>query len=367
MKPLASPPLGVSDKPSLAYLKGRVVRLAGGISARTAIARCARSTSSIRQRRPHAALLELSRRHLACREPGLAASNANTIKSSSSHRPNNGEPKCQISLIFTASFRTSLRWNAETGVLGISVFNPESGEREVQEIQLGNTATFAMDLATRERGYGLIKVGVYDMKLTPVGSPAPAWPGDEEYKPALGCWLWNPAFGELRLETNAAIFRTADRQCLGPGPVCTGVHGGLAARRSGSSIASRVPVKSVNKTFFGPVIEIVGWTERDKVPGWRERAPTVPPPAAPPLLAASSAPASGDACGQEACQGQDQGQTRPRRSRTRRSDRRHPGRRSHPVDMTMSAAGIAHHLGGNAPGPQLALRLPSRMWLLPVL
>ena len=30
MKPLASPPIGVSDKPSLAYLKGRVVRLAGG-------------------------------------------------------------------------------------------------------------------------------------------------------------------------------------------------------------------------------------------------------------------------------------------------------------------------------------------------
>ena len=119
-------------------------------------------------------------------------------------------------------FPDSLRWNAETGVLGIAGFNPETGEREVQEILLGNTATFVLDLATRERGYGLIKVGLYDMRLTPVGSPPPPWPGDEEYKPALGCWLWNPTFGELRLETNAAIFRQAianvwDRARFDPG------------------------------------------------------------------------------------------------------------------------------------------------------
>jgi hypothetical protein len=37
---------GVSDKPSLAYLKDHVVRLAGGIACRTAITRCARSTPS---------------------------------------------------------------------------------------------------------------------------------------------------------------------------------------------------------------------------------------------------------------------------------------------------------------------------------
>jgi hypothetical protein len=58
--------------------------------------------------------------------------------------------------------------------------------------------------------------------------------------------------------------------------------------------ADRVPVqvKAVNKTFSGPVIKVIGWVERDKVPGWRERAPTVSPPAAPPLLPASSAPAA---------------------------------------------------------------------------
>jgi hypothetical protein len=89
-------------------------------------------------------------------------------------------------------YPTSLRWNAESGFLAVSAFNGETGERELRQIELGQAATFVLDLATRERGYGLIKSGVYDMKLSPVGSPPPPWPENEEYKPALGCWLWNP-------------------------------------------------------------------------------------------------------------------------------------------------------------------------------
>jgi hypothetical protein len=187
-------------------------------------------------------------------------------------------------------FPTSLRWNAESGFLAISVFNPESGERELQEIELGKPATFAMDLATRERGYGLIKTGVYDMKLTPVGSPPPAWPGDEEYKPAVGCWCWSPTFGELRLETNAAIFRQAVTNVWDKAQFEPQAAEGL---QPVVSFVNRVPVpvKAVNKTFSGPVIKVIGWVERSKVPGWRERAPTVSPPAALPLLAGSSAPA----------------------------------------------------------------------------
>ena len=188
-------------------------------------------------------------------------------------------------------YPTSLRWNAETGFLAISVFNSESGERELQEIELGRPATFALDLATRERGYGLIKSGAYNMQLSPVGSPLPAWPGDEEYKPAIGCWLWNPTFGELRLETNAKIFREAVAavwdECRSKAEAAEGLQPVIR-------FVDRVPVpvKAVNKTFSGPVIKTVGWVERDKVPGWRERAPTVSPPAAPPLLPASSAPAA---------------------------------------------------------------------------
>jgi hypothetical protein len=188
-------------------------------------------------------------------------------------------------------FPTSLRWNAELGVLGISVFNPETGERELQEIELGKPATFVMDLATRERGYGKIKTGVYEMALSPVGSPPPPWPDDDEFKPAIGVWLWCPAHGELRLETNATIFRQAvtniwdtarfePQAAEGQQPIVSFVN------------RIPVPVKAVNKVFSGPVIKILSWVERNKVPGWANRPPTVAPPAAMPMLAAAPAQAS---------------------------------------------------------------------------
>ena len=187
-------------------------------------------------------------------------------------------------------YPTSLRWNAESGFLAVSAFNGETGERELQPIELGQAATFVLDLATRERGYGLIKSGTYDMKLSPVGSPPPPWTENEEYKPALGCWMWNPTFGEVRLETNAAIFRQAIAsvwdQCRVEPQAAEGLQPVVC-------FVDRVPVpvKAVNKTFFGPVIKVIGWVERSKVPGWATREPTVTPPAAPPLLPAPSAPA----------------------------------------------------------------------------
>jgi hypothetical protein len=188
-------------------------------------------------------------------------------------------------------FPNALRWNSETGALGYSAYNAETGERGLQEIPLGSaTATFAMDLLTREVGYGLIKSGTYEMLLSPVGSQMPTWPGDDsEYKPALGCWVWNPPFGELRLETNAAIFRQAVSSVWDQARFAQEAIDGL---QPVICFVDRVdvPIKSVGKTFQGPVIKIVAWTKRDNVPGWKERAATVPPPAAPPLLAAVSTP-----------------------------------------------------------------------------
>jgi hypothetical protein len=187
-------------------------------------------------------------------------------------------------------YPTSLRWNAESGFLAVSAFNGVTGERELQPIEFGQAATLVLDLATRERGYGLIKTGIYDMRLTPVGSPPPPWPEDEEYKPALGCWMWTPSLGDVRLETNAKIFREAvtsawDR-CRSKPEAAEGLQPVVR-------FVDRVPipVKSVHKTFFGPVIEVIGWVERDKVPGWAARTPTVLPPEAPPILSAPSAPA----------------------------------------------------------------------------
>ena len=160
-------------------------------------------------------------------------------------------------------YPTSLRWNAESGFLAISVFNAETGERELQPIELGQTATFVLDLATRERGYGLIKSGVYDMKLSPVGSPPPPWPENEEYKPALGCWMWNPTFGELRLETNATLFRDAIANVWDK---CRFEPQAAEKLQPVICFADRVSklVKQVAKTFYTPVIKIVGWIERDK-------------------------------------------------------------------------------------------------------
>jgi hypothetical protein len=188
-------------------------------------------------------------------------------------------------------YPTSLRWNAEDGYLGYSTYNSETGEREIKEIELGKPATFVIDMLTRQRGYGMIRAGSYDMRLTPVGSPAPAWPGDDEYKPAIGMWLWNPMFGEVRFETNASIarqsvitmwdeYRFESSAAQGLQPVV--VFADRAAVR----------IKAINKSFFAPVIRIAGWIARDQVPGWREREPTVSPPSAMPILpAAPVAPA----------------------------------------------------------------------------
>ena len=188
-------------------------------------------------------------------------------------------------------FAPSLRWNAEEGFLSVSVFNPETGEREPKKIDLGPAATFVMDMATRERGYGAIRVGFYDMKLTPVSSPPPPWPGDEEYKPALGCWVWNPEYGELRLETNAAMFREAVTSIWDAAksePQAAAAEQQPVVRFTGRVL---VPIKALKKSFYRPVIEIVGSVERNKVPGWAARTPTVLPPTAPPILPAPSAPA----------------------------------------------------------------------------
>jgi hypothetical protein len=188
-------------------------------------------------------------------------------------------------------YPTSLRWNAESGFLAVSAFNGETGQRELQPIELGQAATFVLDLATRERGYGLIKSGVYDMKLSPVGSPPPPWPENEEYKPALASWMWNPTFGEVRLETNATLFREAIANVWDK---CRFEQQAAEKLQPVICFADRVSklVKQVGKTFYAPVIKIVGWVERDRVPGWAARTPTVSPPAAPPILPAPSAPAS---------------------------------------------------------------------------
>jgi hypothetical protein len=187
-------------------------------------------------------------------------------------------------------FPNSVRWNAEDGFLAISAYNSETAERELREVPLGREATFALDLLTRERGYGQIRVGVYEMRLTPIGSPPPPKPDDPEFRPALGCWLWNPNIGEVRLETNATLFRGAVANIWDKSRFEPQAAEGLQPVICFADRVSKL-VKQVGKTFYAPVIRLVGWVERDRVPGWSARTPTVLPPAAPLILPAPSVPA----------------------------------------------------------------------------
>jgi hypothetical protein len=177
-------------------------------------------------------------------------------------------------------YPTALRWNAETGALGYSAFDPVTGERTVELIELGSSqAKFALDYSCRERGYILIRQGLYDAKLTPVGSPPPAEPDDDNYKPGLGIWCWNPLLGQLRLETAAVQFRDAivavwDRvrtfkeAAEGKEPIIWFID------------RAEVAYPKLGKTFFKPIIDIVGFVVRGTVPPFALREPTVKPPPA---------------------------------------------------------------------------------------
>jgi len=174
-------------------------------------------------------------------------------------------------------YPTAVRWGAEFGTLGYSKFDDATGERTIDEIQLNTPeATFVMDLLTRERGYGLIRIGLYDMRLSPVGCPPPPWPGDDDFKPAIGCWLWNPSLNEVRLETNASIFL---RSVSGVWDRCRGFKEASEGLQPAIRFVGRCdyPVPAVGKVFQKPLIDVIGWVDRSKVPSFALREPTVKP------------------------------------------------------------------------------------------
>jgi hypothetical protein len=154
----------------------------------------------------------------------------------------------------------------------------EMFEREPRLVELGSQAArWVFDPLTRERGYIKAAVGVYETLLTPVGSPPPPPPADPEFKPGIGFYAWNPIFGEVRFEANGAILvRTYD---------------GLFGRYKTFSEAARglVPVveftgrrevyiKKRGATYWAPILDMVGWVDRDKIEPFRLREPTVAVP-----------------------------------------------------------------------------------------
>ena len=167
----------------------------------------------------------------------------------------------------------------------------------LKEIPLGPRATFAMDLLTRARGWGLIRVGTFDMRLSPVSAPLPPRPDDEGFKPAIGVTMWNPEFGETRLEATATLLCRAIRglwdHCLRKPEAARGLQPVIR-------FVGRVEreVKSVGGTFLIPKFEVpaglsatrcqVGRNARRRFPRPRRRqscrqasVATIPAPATP--------------------------------------------------------------------------------------
>jgi hypothetical protein len=173
---------------------------------------------------------------------------------------------------------SSLRWNAQEGVLSVYT----CGESRI--IELGSRdATFAIDVETRERGWGLIRNGVYDMHLTPVGTAAPDRP-NADYKPAIGVWLWNPSFGEVRCETIGAMMRDPIVGFFGRVSGAKQLEEGTVPVACFASARERT-IKGVGRTFLTPLVDLVGYLPRGKIPPFAVRPPTVPK--VPPYLAPS--------------------------------------------------------------------------------
>jgi hypothetical protein len=112
------------------------------------------------------------------------------------------------------------------------------------------------------------------MQLSPVGAAAPERP-NPDYKLAIGCWLWNPNFGEIRLETLGAMMRdpvvgfferVRNAKQIDEGMVPVACFAGARERT----------LKSVGKTFMTPRINLVGFLARGKIPPFAARPPTVP-------------------------------------------------------------------------------------------
>jgi len=186
---------------------------------------------------------------------------------------------------FEGGFKPSIRWNSElaTDQLTYNQVN-EFFERESEPIELNCSAsTFIMDTLTREHGRVRIATGVYKALFAPVGMEVPPIPEDElpfanDYRPGLGCDLWNARYDLVRIESNARY-------------VCAAIHKVWREfAREPEAAQGMVPVirfigchrvspkNYPNKIYYPPIIERVGSISRQQVPEFAVTAATVPPP-----------------------------------------------------------------------------------------
>ena len=178
-------------------------------------------------------------------------------------------------------YKPAFRWNAETGELAC-VETDEIFEKQRHPIDLNSSAsTVVFDMLRRERGLGHIEQGVYEMLLAPVGQEVPPLPPGEDpsdFKVAIGLDVWNPKFGLMRLETTGAYFRAAVARIWKEYAVYEEACQGLlpVVRVTGSREVS--PPRFPNKIYHSPIMGIVGWLPREKIPEFACQEPTVPLP-----------------------------------------------------------------------------------------
>ena len=82
----------------------------------------------------------------------------------------------------------SLRFNGLTGCLTINRYSPETRRSTATEIPPGSR--WAVDVLTRERGYGRVTDSIFDMRLSPVGSPPPVIEDEDLFKTAVSMLLY---------------------------------------------------------------------------------------------------------------------------------------------------------------------------------
>jgi hypothetical protein len=158
------------------------------------------------------------------------------------------------------------RWASENGILGIGVYNAILGDRTVEPIELGSPeAKFAIDLLTRQKGWGLIREGFYDFKMVSVDDPWPPSPGSD-FKPAYGLDGWSPRFGEVRFEANGALFRDALVGIVELALKCDEAHAGKCPVIWFTDRRERTFKVSGSKIYWAPIINLAGWYPREKTP-----------------------------------------------------------------------------------------------------
>ena len=185
-------------------------------------------------------------------------------------------------------FAPWLRWSSEVGMLGRATPSAADG-RGIEELPLGtNDAKWVFDMARRQRGYGKFRKGFRDAILTPVGTAPPQHPGDPDYKPMLSIEAFHPSYGEHVFEASASNLM---RVVSGIWDQCRRYEEFYRGLQPVWFFADRYerPEPSVDKIFWLPVIEIIGWIEREKLP-FHARPVTVPPPSARPSLEDMGAP-----------------------------------------------------------------------------